>query len=187
MGMMTVGCTADVMAAASTPSPRTTTCRFSGLRIYPGKGIIYVRVDGQVRAFCVAAHMYSGPSHGTPPQQWLFLNRKVKSLYNQRKRPAKLAWTTTYRKMHRKVGIISLSVRSALFGEEVCSLVTPPTASQDQEQQVARKKRRSQNKQTVRAIAGASLEVINKRRTERPEQRKASREAALRYACIDNP
>ncbi len=36
-------------------------------------------------------------------QQWLFLNRKVKSLYNQRKRPAKLAWTTTYRKMHRKV------------------------------------------------------------------------------------
>lgn len=36
-------------------------------------------------------------------QQWLFLNRKVKELYNQRKRPAKLAWTTAYRKMHRKV------------------------------------------------------------------------------------
>ena len=49
---------------------------------------------------------------------------------------------------------------------------------------MARKKRRNQNKQTVRAIAGASLEVINKRRTERPEQRKASREAALRYVCV---
>lgn len=41
--------------------------------------------------------------HHDTLQQWLFLNRKVKSLYNQRKRPAKLAWTTTYRKMHRKV------------------------------------------------------------------------------------
>lgn len=27
---------------------RTQTCRFSGLRIYPGKGIQFIRVDGQV-------------------------------------------------------------------------------------------------------------------------------------------
>jgi Ribosomal protein L24e len=27
---------------------RTTTCRFSGLRIYPGRGIQFIRVDGQV-------------------------------------------------------------------------------------------------------------------------------------------
>lgn len=37
-------------------------------------------------------------------QQFLFLKQKCKSLYNQRKRPAKLAWTTLYRKQHRKVG-----------------------------------------------------------------------------------
>lgn len=36
-------------------------------------------------------------------QTFLFLNRKVKSLFHQRKRPAKLAWTVTYRKQHRKV------------------------------------------------------------------------------------
>ena len=30
------------------PLCRTSTCRFSGLRIYPGRGIIFVRVDGQV-------------------------------------------------------------------------------------------------------------------------------------------
>lgn len=28
---------------------KTATCRFSGLRIYPGRGIIFVRVDGQVQ------------------------------------------------------------------------------------------------------------------------------------------
>jgi large subunit ribosomal protein L24e len=27
---------------------KTQTCRFSGLRIYPGKGILFIRIDGQV-------------------------------------------------------------------------------------------------------------------------------------------
>ena len=60
---------------------KTTVCRFSGLRIYPGKGILFIRVDGQ---------------------QYLFLNQKCKSLYHQRKRPAKLCWTAMYRKQHKK-------------------------------------------------------------------------------------
>jgi ribosomal protein L24E len=33
----------------------------------------------------------------TDNQQYLFLNKKCKSLYHNRLRPAKLAWTTTYR------------------------------------------------------------------------------------------
>lgn len=45
---------------------------------------------------------------------------------------------------------------------------------------VARKKRRAANRGTTRSIAGASLEVIQKKRAEKPEQRQASREAALR-------
>lgn len=60
---------------------KTTVCRFSGLRIYPGKGILFVRVDSQ---------------------QYLFLNKKCKSLYHDRKRPANLAWTVAYRKAHKK-------------------------------------------------------------------------------------
>jgi large subunit ribosomal protein L24e len=55
---------------------KTTLCRFSGLRIWPGRGMLYIRTDNQ---------------------QWLFLSKKCKSLYNNRLRPAKLAWTTTYR------------------------------------------------------------------------------------------
>jgi hypothetical protein len=39
----------------------------------------------------------------------------------------------------------------------------------DQVTEVARKKRRNANKATARAIVGVSLEVINKRRTEKPE------------------
>jgi large subunit ribosomal protein L24e len=30
---------------------KTTVCRFSGLRIYPGKGILFVRVDSQQYLF----------------------------------------------------------------------------------------------------------------------------------------
>lgn len=45
---------------------------------------------------------------------------------------------------------------------------------------VQRKKRRSSGKGALRSVAGASLEVLAKRRTEKPEARKASREAALR-------
>lgn len=54
---------------------------------------------------------------------------------------------------------------------------------------MARKKRRSVNKSNVRPIGNASIEVLQKRRAEKPEQRKASREAALRYAVLpyDDP
>lgn len=46
--------------------------------------------------------------------------------------------------------------------------------------EVARKKRRNTGKAAARSIAGVSLEAINKRRSEKPEVRQASREAALR-------
>ena len=110
---------------------KTTLCRFSGLRIYPGRGILFIRVDNQ---------------------QYLFLNKKCKRHYHNRLRPAKLAWTTTYRKQHKK----------------------------DQVSEVSRKKRRNTNKAAARAIVGTSLEVINKRRAEKPEVRQASREQAIR-------
>ena len=45
----------------------------------------------------------TAPARPPPaPQQFLFLKQKCRSLYNQRKRPAKIAWTTLYRKAHRK-------------------------------------------------------------------------------------
>jgi len=110
---------------------KTTLCRFSGLRVWPGRGVLFIRTDNQ---------------------QYLFLNKKCKSLYHNRLRPAKLAWTTTYRKAHKK----------------------------DQVTEIARKKRRVANKSAARAIVGVSLEVINKRRAEKPEFRQANRDKAIR-------
>uniref|UniRef100_A0A7S1AME5 Large ribosomal subunit protein eL24-related N-terminal domain-containing protein n=2 Tax=Alveolata TaxID=33630 RepID=A0A7S1AME5_NOCSC len=110
---------------------KTTLCRFSGLRIYPGRGVLFVRTDSQ---------------------QYLFLSKKTRKMYINRKRPAKLAWTTLYRKQHKK----------------------------DQVTEVTRRKKRSTNKSAPRSIAGVSMEVINKRRQEKPEVRQASRDAAMR-------
>jgi hypothetical protein len=44
-----------------------------------------------------------------------------------------------------------------------------------------KKKRRTNKKPYSRSIVGATLEVIQKKRAEKPEVRDAAREAALRY------
>ena len=71
---------------------KTETCSFSGLRIYPGHGIFFVR----------------GDSKG-----FKFVNRKVKSLFTQRLNPRKLAWTVLYRRMHKKGTLEDTSKKKA--------------------------------------------------------------------------
>ncbi|KAG5915225.1 60S ribosomal protein L24 [Claviceps capensis] len=60
---------------------RTYDDSFSGQRIYPGKGKIYVRGDSKV---------------------FRFQNGKSESLFLQRKNPRRIAWTVLYRRQHRK-------------------------------------------------------------------------------------
>jgi large subunit ribosomal protein L24e len=50
--------------------------------------------------------------------------------------------------------------------------------------EVQKKKRRTAAKSNNRSIVGASLEVIQKKRTEKPEVRQASREAAIREVKV---
>ena len=69
---------------AATMVLKTEVCRFSGLKIYPGHGMRLTKMDSQT---------------------FLFLNAKCKRLFNLRLRPAKLAWTTQYRKAHKKVRV----------------------------------------------------------------------------------
>ncbi|KAF9199812.1 60S ribosomal protein L24, partial [Podila verticillata] len=52
--------------------PRIEICAFSGAKIYPGKGKIYVRVDNR---------------------SFRFVNGKAESLFLQRKNPRKISWT----------------------------------------------------------------------------------------------
>ncbi|KAI8350522.1 ribosomal protein L24e-domain-containing protein [Mortierella sp. GBAus27b] len=56
-------------------------CAFSGAKIYPGKGKIYVRVDNR---------------------SFRFVNGKAESLFLQRKNPRKISWTVLFRRMHKK-------------------------------------------------------------------------------------
>jgi len=54
---------------------------FSGYRIYPSKGRLFVRGDSKV---------------------FRFARSKNESLFLQRKNPRKIAWTILYRRMHKK-------------------------------------------------------------------------------------
>ena len=110
---------------------KTELCRFSGAKIYPGRGIRFIRSDSQV---------------------FLFLNSKCKRYFHNRLKPSKITWTAMFRKQHKK----------------------------DSAQESVKKKRRSTKKPYSRSIVGATLEIIQKRRTEKPEVRDAAREAALR-------
>ncbi|XP_030927693.1 60S ribosomal protein L24-like isoform X2 [Quercus lobata] len=110
---------------------RTELCRFSGSKIYPGRGIRFIRSDSQV---------------------FLFLNSKCKRYFHNKLKPSKLTWTAMYRKQHKK----------------------------DIAQEAVKKRRRAAKKPYSRSIVGATLEIIQKRRAEKPEVRDAAREAALR-------
>ncbi|KAK4522425.1 hypothetical protein GAYE_SCF06G2727 [Galdieria yellowstonensis] len=110
---------------------KTETCSFSGFRIYPGKGTRFVRGDGKLL---------------------IFSNRKCKSYFHMRRRPAELNWTQLYRRMHKKG-----------------------------QQEETQKRRRTRKVAAVpKPVEGASLEVIKAKRTQRPEVRKTAKEAALK-------
>merc|ERR1711966_125260 len=109
---------------------KTEVCRFSGLKIYPGHGMRLTKMDSQT---------------------YLFLSAKCKRLFNLRLRPVKLAWTTQYRKAHKK----------------------------DQTTEIARKKKRSV-KTNNRSIVGASLEVIQKKKKRATPRCARSRSASAR-------
>merc|ERR1711976_516824 len=83
---------------------------------------------------------------------WIF-SSKIESLFWDKKNSRKVPWTMIYRKVHKK-GIVEESKR--------------------------KKTRRTQK--VTRAIVGASIELINKRKSIKPEQRKIQRETAIRKA-----
>ncbi|KAF0709115.1 hypothetical protein AaE_012972 [Aphanomyces astaci] len=121
---------------------RTETCAFSESRIYPGHGIRLVRKDGNA---------------------YTLLNSKCKSLFLQRKKPAKIHWTLSWRRMNKK-----LRVRASPW----------PHVVEESTRRRARKTTKIQ-----RAIVGVSVDELKKKRNQKPQLRAAARDAALKYAC----
>ncbi|KAI9159512.1 60S ribosomal protein L24 [Blastocladiella emersonii ATCC 22665] len=60
---------------------KTELCSFSGFKIYPGHGKLFVRGDSKT---------------------FRFVSSKCESYFHQRLNPRKISWTTLYRRMHRK-------------------------------------------------------------------------------------
>mmetsp|Transcript_24358 Transcript_24358/g.78254 ORF Transcript_24358/g.78254 Transcript_24358/m.78254 type:complete len:139 (-) Transcript_24358:95-511(-) len=109
---------------------KTDTCSFSEFKIFPGHGSRFVRKDGQLH---------------------YFISSKCKSLFHQRKKPARLTWTMAWRRLNKKNK-----------SEEV------------------RKRRGRKTTKVIRAVVGVTAEEIRRRKTQKPEARRAAREAALR-------
>mmetsp|Transcript_1538 Transcript_1538/g.1546 ORF Transcript_1538/g.1546 Transcript_1538/m.1546 type:complete len:155 (-) Transcript_1538:126-590(-) len=108
---------------------KTDLCAFSEFRIYPGHGVKFIRRDGQ-------------PVN--------LINSKCRHLSNQRKKPAKLMWTQSWRRLHKK-------------GKE----------------EGGSKKRSRRVVKAQRAIVGASLEELKKKRQATKPQSVAT-ESALK-------
>lgn len=104
---------------------------------------------------------YSGfriyPGHGrrfirTDGRGYVFLNAKCEASFLMRRKPAKHNWTQLYRRLHKK-GI---------------------------QEETQRRRTRRKASAVPKAVEGASLEVIKAKRSQRPEVRKAARDAALK-------
>ncbi|ORX37755.1 ribosomal protein L24e-domain-containing protein [Kockovaella imperatae] len=95
---------------------RVDRCDFSGFKVYPSKGKIYVRGDSK---------------------SFRFLNSKNESLFLQRKNPRKIAWTQVYRRMHKK-GITeevakkrsrkNIKTQRGIVGADLASILAKRTA-----------------------------------------------------------
>ncbi|KAJ3238120.1 60S ribosomal protein L24 [Chytriomyces hyalinus] len=107
---------------------RTEICNFSGFKIYPGHGKTYIRVDNR---------------------SYRFLNGKSESLFLQRKKPSKIAWTIVARRLHKKGQDIEVS-----------------------------KKRTRRTVKATRAVVGATLDAIKAKKNQKPELRATLRQAA---------
>eukprot|EP00946_MAST-07B_sp_MAST-7B-sp1_P004716 g4716.t1 len=108
---------------------KTQLCAFSERRIYPGHGTMAVRRDGQV----------------------VFLaSKKATAMYNQKKKPQKLAWTMAWRRLHKK----NLDNRK-------------------------KRTRTRKVVKYVRQISGLSLDNLKKKMTEKKSKREANRKLQL--------
>ena len=110
---------------------RTEVCSFSEFRIYPGHGVKFVRRDGQ---------------------SVLLSSHKCVRMVQQQKKPGKLHWTQSWRKLNKK----------------------------GKAEGVARKKIRKVAR-VVRAIVGMSMDDLkNKRKATVPKAKNVATEAALK-------
>ena len=130
---------------------KTEVCTFSGLKIYPGHGILYARSDSK---------------------SFKFISRKVKSCFHQRFNPRKLAWTMLYRRMHKKGTVEDNSKKKA---RKVTKAATKAVVGASLE---LIKSKRNQKPEVRAAAREAALREIKERAKAKQAQKKADKPKA---------
>ncbi|KAI5198454.1 hypothetical protein E4T39_06738 [Aureobasidium subglaciale] len=120
---------------------------FSGQKIYPGKGKLYVRGDSKI---------------------FRFQNGKSESLFLQRKNPRKISWTVLYRRQHKKG--ISEEVAKKRTRRTVKNQRAIVGASLD-----VIKERRSQRPEARAAARAAAIKEGKAKKTETESEKKANK------------
>nr|XP_018260321.1 50S small subunit ribosomal protein L24e [Kwoniella dejecticola CBS 10117]OBR82479.1 50S small subunit ribosomal protein L24e [Kwoniella dejecticola CBS 10117] len=154
---------------------RVDRCDFSGYKVYPSRGKVYVRGDSKT---------------------FRFLNHKSESLFLQRKNPRKIAWTQVYRRMHKK-GITEEVAKKRSRknvkvqdddGEEDVRWTVVVDDEEGQSPHRVPPAGEGHNADSCyfassqRGIVGADLASILAKRTAKPEVRAAARAAAITKA-----
>ncbi len=119
----------------SLSSLRIKTCDFSGFKIHPGHGFLYV-AERRTCAFCLRRSHASSRFVRTDSKSFNFITYKCAGYHLRKRNPRMVPWTQVYRKLHKNA------------------------SSDDQ-----KKKSRRRVVKTQRAIVGASLEAIRAKRT----------------------
>ena len=139
---------------------KTEVCTFSGLKIYPGHGILYARSDSK---------------------SFKFISRKVKSCFHQRFNPRKLAWTMLYRRMHKKGTLEDNTKKKA---RKVTKAATKAVVGASLE---LIKSKRNQNPGVRAAAREAALREIKERAKAKQAQKKADKPKAAAQAKAPPP
>ncbi|KAF2669235.1 hypothetical protein BT63DRAFT_413688 [Microthyrium microscopicum] len=126
---------------------RTYEDTFSGTKIYPGKGKLYVRGDNKI---------------------FRFQNGKSESLFLQRKNPRRIAWTVLFRRQHKKG--ISEEVAKKRTRRTVKHQRAIVGASLD-----VIKERRSQRPEARAAARSAAIKDAKDKKAETEKKKKADK------------
>merc|ERR1712107_212303 len=135
---------------------KTYLCHFSGFKIHPGHGKVYVRQDSKV---------------------FRFINAKSEKLFKNKKNPRKIDWTTVYRRMHKK-GLVEDTKRKrqrkvAKAPRAIVGLTTEQLFAKRNQSDEARKAAREAVK-AAKAKKAVASKKDKKSRKQQPRQEKAA-------------
>ncbi len=131
---------------------KTELCAFSETRIYPGKGRRFVTKGGQMV---------------------LLGNSKVRALYHQKLKPAKLTWTQGWRRMHKKLNLEAQAKRRV---RRVVKAIRAPVGISQEDL------KKKIKKDAPAAAAGAKKEGVVRQAAVKEAKEKAKKDAAARKA-----